>query len=54
VVEVVVPEPPAVGAVVVVVVGVPTGGFVGGAVSLAGLDGVGVLTGLMTVGLARM
>jgi hypothetical protein len=41
-------------AVVVVVVGVPAGGTVDGAVSLAGLAGVGVLTAPLIPGLATM
>ena len=56
------PEPPVLppvlppfGAVVlVVVVGVPAGGFVAGAVELAGLAGVGVVTAPFIPGFATM
>jgi hypothetical protein len=56
VVEVVVLGPPDLpgGRVVVVVVGVPRGGLVAGAVWLAGLAGVGVLTAPFIPGLATM
>jgi hypothetical protein len=56
VLDVVVLDPPVVPgwAVVVVVVGVPRGGLVAGAVWLAGLDGVGVVTVPFIPGLATM